>query len=399
MATVRTRKRGNTYSFAFEIGTINGVRKRIEKGGFLTKEDAYNAGVAAYTDWKHGNIGIVSESVTLEEFIDSWLDGVCAVNVRPSTLSSYRTMIKYHITPQLGSVKLQELSPAILDKWMRGLTREGLAYKTLKLILAVLRQALNYAVYPGNLIQSNPALYIKIPRIAPKDIVERRIISPEEFATLMQDFPAGHVMHIPTLLLYYTGMRVAEVAGLRWQDIDFKAKTISVNQQIRYMSKDKSYHFTPPKTSSSIRTFTIDPALAKELATWKALQAKQRIAAGDQYIQVTVNRDGVLCNVSASFVGMNDLEPVDLVCTRPDGRSYPVDSIRKQLNAKGYNSHSFRHTHATLLVEAGATIKGVANRLGQATTQMTEAVYTHATKKMDKDTASLFGEIMQQQNM
>ncbi|MGO5485321.1 tyrosine-type recombinase/integrase [Selenomonas montiformis] len=89
------------------------------------------------------------------------------------------------------------------------------------------------------------------------------------------------------------------------------------------------------------------------------------------------------------------LARVDLVCTRSDGHSYSVDCIRKQLNAKGYNSHSFRHTHATLLVEAGASIKGVANRLGQSTTQLTEQVYTHATKKMDQDTASLFHKIMQ----
>lgn len=394
MAKIRTRKRGRTYSYIFEAGQVNGKRKTVEKGGFKTKEAAYNAGVEAYADFKHGNIGIVSDHITLKDYMDNWLHGVAAVNVRASTLSQYQKMIKYHVTPLLGDIDIQDLTPAVLDGWMRQLTRKGLAQKSLKLILAILRQALNYAVYPSNLIQSNPALYIKVPRTAPRDLVKRRIIAPHEFAALMEAFPMGHVMHIPTLLLYNTGMRVAEVAGLRWRDIDLKQMTISVNKQIRYIAKDKKYCLTPPKTRSSQRTFTITPELVKELSIWKAAQAEQELAYGEHYVYVYEEPDGTIRNMSKGLLH-GPLARVDLVCTRSDGHSYSVDCIRKQLNAKGYNSHSFRHTHATLLVESGASIKGVANRLGQSTTQLTEQVYTHATKKMDRDTASLFHKIMQ----
>ncbi len=394
MAIVRTRKRGRTYSYIFEAGQVNGKRKTVEKGGFRTKEDAYNVGVEAYTDFKHGNIGIVSDHITLKVYMDNWLQGVAAVNVRESSLSQYQKMTKYHVTPLIGDIDIQDLTPAILDRWMRQLTRKGLAQKSLKLILAILRQALNYAVYPSNLIQSNPALYIKVPRTAPRDLVKRKIITPQEFAVLMEAFPDGHVMHIPTLLLYNTGMRIAEVAGLRWQDIDLKKMTISVNKQIRYIAKDKKYCITPPKTRSSQRTFTITSELVRELTAWKADQATQELVHGKHYVYVYEEPDGTIRNMSKGLPS-GSLTRVDLVCTKSNGHSYSVDCMRKQLNAKGYNSHSFRHTHATLLVEAGASIKGVANRLGQSTTQLTEQVYTHATKKMDRDTASLFHEIMQ----
>ena len=240
MSTIRTRKRGRTYSYIFEAGQVNGKRKTVEKGGFKTKEAAYNAGVEAYADFKHGNIGIVSDHITLKDYMDNWLHGVAAVNVRASTLSQYQKMIKYHVTPLLSDIDIQDLTPAILDSWMRQLTRKGRTQRSLKLILAILRQALNYAVYPSNLIQSNPALYIKVPRTAPRDLVKRRIIAPHEFAALMEAFPTGHVMHIPTLLLYNTGMRVAEVAGLRWQDIDLKQMTISVNNRSAISPKIRS---------------------------------------------------------------------------------------------------------------------------------------------------------------
>ena len=86
MATIRTRKRGRTYSYIFKAGQVNGKRKTVEKGGFKTKEDAYNAGVDAYTDFKHGNIGIVSDHITLKAYMDNWLQGVAAVNVRSGVI-------------------------------------------------------------------------------------------------------------------------------------------------------------------------------------------------------------------------------------------------------------------------------------------------------------------------
>lgn len=116
--------------------------------------------------------------------MDNWLQGVAAVNVRESSLSQYQKMTKYHVTPLIGDIDIQDLTPAILDRWMRQLTRKGLAQKSLKLILAILRQALNYAVYPSNLIQSNPALHIKVPRTAPRDLVKRKIITPRNLPCL-----------------------------------------------------------------------------------------------------------------------------------------------------------------------------------------------------------------------
>ena len=68
MAQVRVRKRGKTFSYIFEAGKVDGKRKVVEKGGYRTKGEAYKAGVAAYNDFLHGNIGITSESITLKDF-------------------------------------------------------------------------------------------------------------------------------------------------------------------------------------------------------------------------------------------------------------------------------------------------------------------------------------------
>ena len=154
MAQVRTRKRGKTWSYIFEAGNVNGKRKVVEKGGFPTKADAYKAGVSAYTDFLHGNTGITSEAITLKDFMTNWLDNVVALNVRPSSMQTYRALFNNHIASNLGNVKVQDLTPAMLDKWIRELQKAGLSYKTSSATHAFIYHAPDYAVYPAQLISS-----------------------------------------------------------------------------------------------------------------------------------------------------------------------------------------------------------------------------------------------------
>ena len=129
-SSVRTRKRGKTWSYIFEAGkTAEGKRKVVEKGGYPTKQTAYDAGVAAYTDRKHGNIGITSEKVTVKDFMTNLLENVVALNVKQTAMQIYISLFDNHIVQSLGN-----------------------------------NHALDYAVYPAEIIKSNPASYIKVPK-------------------------------------------------------------------------------------------------------------------------------------------------------------------------------------------------------------------------------------------
>ena len=149
MAQVRTRKRGKTWSFIFEAGKIDGRRKVVEK----------------YNDYLHGNIGITSESITLKNFMTAWLENVVAANVKVSTLQRYQRDSFHQIFPVLGSRKVQELTPAMLDAWLREFQKAGYAHKTISLTLSLLRAALDYAVYPAQLISSIPPPISKFQRM------------------------------------------------------------------------------------------------------------------------------------------------------------------------------------------------------------------------------------------
>ena len=192
MPQVRTRKRGKMFSYIFEAGKINGRRKVVEKGGFPTKSAALKVGTLAYADWLHGNIGITSESITLKDFMTKWLNEVVSVNVKATSMQTYQNRFDKQIAPYLGEVKVQELTPAMLDEWIRNLQKSWLAFNTISAIHAFIHNALKYAVYPAQLISSNPAEYIKAPKNAPRNLVKRHIISLERFTAFRMnlDFEA-----------------------------------------------------------------------------------------------------------------------------------------------------------------------------------------------------------------
>lgn len=387
MASVRTRKRGKTFSYIFEVGRDeNGKRKVIEKGGFKTKNEAYTAGVEAFNDWKHGNIGITSEKILVADFLRQWLKNVAALAVKDSTFIQYSRRVETHIVPYIGNIVLQELTPLDVDKLLNIHFQRGLAQGSIRTIRLVLHSALSYAVYPAKLIQNNPSEYVKVPKQAAKSVIQRHVIPLETLNELLEEAPFGTNHHIPLLLLYYTGMRIGEVLGLTWDNVDLNNAQISVTQQ----SATSLHKLSSLKTSGSNRVIPISRDLADTLHRWHDRQQKNKELYAGQYLRTFVTDDGSIKCMSINLGLLPNATPVDFVCTSKHGRMVSYHALRHFLALHGLNTHSFRHTHATLLMEHGATPKGVADRLGHSDIQITQNLYTHVTEKMKNDTLAAF---------
>ena len=257
----------------------------------------------------------------------------------------------------------------------------------------LLHHALNYAVYPAQLISSNPADYIKVPKNAPRNVIKRHIITPERFSALLEKHPFGTPYYIPLMLLYHTGMRISEVLGLSWADVDFVAKRINVSRQLCYRNS-QGYYLDDPKTKSSKRYIIIDDMLLNELLRWQARQVENEKQSGDSYVYIYRESDGRVIRQSKIIPAPNG-EKISLVCTVTDGRLVLRDVIGKLLRKAGLNAHSFRHTHTTVLTENGAPAKAIAGRLGHANVQITQNLYTHNTLKLQAAAVINFAKTLQ----
>lgn len=398
MAKVRTRKRGKTYSYIFEAGkTLAGKRKVVEKGGFATEDEAYDAGVDAYADWKHGNIGITSDKVTFEVFANNWLENFAKLNVSAHTFHNYTHWLNLRIIPALGNYTIQNVTPTILEKFIQKITQEGLAKETLAHYRSLIYQIFQYAIHPCQLIANNPIEYVKIPKNAPEHIIKRTIIDSKLYNEFLQEYPYGKSpYYIPTVLMYHTGMRISEALGLAWDNVDLDAGKIFVKEQLVYLP-ELGYHFKSPKTKTSTRTIYIDDQLISILRQWKDDQRTNELSLGDVYCAIYERNDHTVIAMSKNLPS-NNFTRRYLVCTTLKGRFICYTTVKQIYRKFGINAHSFRHTHATMLIESGAPLKGVAGRLGHKHLNTTDLVYTHNTPKLQLDTLKTFADTIADKN-
>lgn len=419
---VRTRQRkSGSWSYAFEGAKIDGKRNTIEKGGFATEEEAYNEGVKAYQEYHEAGMVFKPSESSVADYLDWWVDNVGNVNVRPNTIANYRKMIRCHLKPDLGGYFLKSLSPAVIDAWVIGKWKQyHYAHGTIDNMLKVLKVALDYAVYPGKFIKENPARYIKAPNEAKSASRKRPVLSTEDVKKILNRFPFGNSYHIPILLGFHTSFRIAEVLGLCWEDVDLDAGVITLKQQIQRITGSGKhgaagkntgiYHICPVKTKASERTIKIGPTLIKELRAWRERQKENaRLFAGDyrknyvsyefeeKYTKQFINR--VKTYAAADKI---TLPTVDFVCTQECGDFVRANSFssaariaRVELGVDNFDFHSLRHTHATLLIEGGAKIKDVSQRLGHASVETTLDTYTRDTEAMQNETVDMFERLIQ----
>lgn len=416
---VNVRKRGNVYEYNFDVAKIEGKRKRITKSGFKTKAEALKQGMIAYNEYLNTGRNIKINEMSYSDFLDYWLDNHCKINLKYHTIEAYSNIVKTHLKPNLGFYKLSQITKTTLQDFLNKIYVEKAYSKNfLNNIRKVLKCSFNYAV-DNEYVKINSAANLKLPKYdePPKDVAH--IFTTEEINTILDRFKKNHCIYYAFLTAYCTGLRIAEVFALTWDDIDFKNKTISVNKNIlkknqaggtkgRHLSGNSTtvWYFGTCKTQTSYRTVPIGDTLLKALKEYKEEQQIHKLNYGDTYMKhyrkTVINpynnkQEIKIVNAYAEIdVALPDVNFVFVknngVYEGTDSTKYPFKVIHYELGIP-CRFHDFRDTHATRLIESGADIKAVSKRLGHRNIDITYNIYVRVTEKMENETANKFEEI------
>ncbi len=307
--------------------------------------------------------------LTVAEHLHQWLEGYVQTNCSQRTLDGYQSIIETHLIPALGQVQLKHLHPQAIQSYY-GKACESLSARTVHHQHRVLSQSLKFAVRQGYLGR-NPAEMVDPPSPRKNTM---RTLTPSEVEVLFENAQDNY--YYPVIYTAVsTGLRQAELLGLRWRDIDLDMLSISVSQVL--YKRCGICVFTEPKTSHSRRRVAMTPKLALYLREYKAERERLYRELGKP---LTLD-DLVFTSVEG--------KPID-----PCVLSHAFGRMAARAGLEGVHFHTLRHTFASLMLLRGAKPKVISEALGHSSVAFTMDTYSHIIEGMQSDAMALLDEVL-----
>jgi integrase len=309
--------------------------------------------------FQSGGFAPTGKDQKLSEWLMRWLEiYVTSPPLAAKTVKSYSEQVRNHLIPDLGHIPLRKLTSQHIQVFMKTKLDAGLSGTSVNGIHRVLRASLSQAIRDRQLVD-NVAKHVKPPKVSNR---AEEFFTSEELGRLFAEVKGHHLENL-FKIAPYIGLRIGEVTGLRWSDVNFEKSTISVRNQLQWI--DGKPALIPPKSQSSKRTLPVEPEVLD------ILRAQQSMIMIHGY----ANEMGL---VFVSSTG-NPLDP-KLV-----NKHLKAHCHRAGLRALSY--HCFRHTTATLMLGAGEEAYEVMNYLGHSQISLTVNTYGGVLREAQKRAA------------
>jgi len=356
-----TRRKDGRWEAKYTVYTAEGPKRRALYG--KTRKVAADKLARALADRTSGHT-FDTENMTVGEYLDRWLNDSDKGSVRTSTYERHEQIVRLHLKPALGRLKLSKLTPAHVQGLYRDKLDSGLSPATVQKIHTVLHKALTQAL-KWNMIPRNAADAVKVPRPVPE---EMHPLSPDEARNLIEA-ARGDKLEAPYILAVHTGMRQGELLGLKWEDVDLNEGVIHIRRTV--VRSGGRISLGEPKTKGSRRPVHLTGAAVEALKAHLERQLEDIERLGDLY------RDHGL--VFTSEVGTL-INPSNL-------RRRSFAPLLQRAGLPRIRFHDLRHTCATLLLSRNVHPKYVQELLGHATVAITLDTYSHVIRGMGDHTA------------
>lgn len=384
-------KRGKVWEASEELpkDPVSGKRRRSYARG-KTKPEAKAKLERKLKDvTEHGLTTDPEQSaITFEQLAKEWLESH-KNNIKHS---AHRTR-EYHVKrfgKYIAKIPVKSITKKTYQNVIDQMQKDGYSYNTIYSAHATAKKIFRQAML-WDVIKSSPAEMVILPKESltiediEKDETEEKYLEREELKAFLgmveeKGRPNDDILFI---LLAFTGIRIGEALALKWKDIDFDEKEISITKTLFNIDgKKDEYQLLTPKTKTSIRTISFDDKVSQLLKKQKARQNQQKMVVRhlwhDENFVITRD-DGFPMSPRFVHYRLKRLEKL-------------LKKERKDFNKK-LHPHIFRHTHTSMLTEAGVDLRAIMQRLGHTDAKTTLSIYTHVTEKMKKDTADKLGEV------
>ncbi len=288
---------------------------------------------------------------TLGDLLYYWLEFNCSKN-KQTTQDKYKFLIEKHIEPGLGSVKINRISSAMINKFIEEKTK-NLSNSYVRTMAIIIKSALELGIKENFVLISN--LDIHLPKQKKQEL---QILSTED-QNLLEKYLLNNFDYtaLGIYISLYTGLRIGEVCALRWSDIDFDNQIIKVKSTVIRVkdTNGKSYdEIGTAKTDASIRVI---PILNKLFV--KLLEMKK------------ISKSPYVISAKTDFVNKRTFE-------------YRYHKVLRSAGIKDVNYHALRHSFATRCVECGVDVKSLSEMLGHSNVSITLNTYVHSSMNTKK---------------
>jgi integrase len=353
--------------------------KEKSKRGFKTKKEAQLAAAKVEMDLDYYGFSEDGNEM-VDKFFEDWLEVYKKPHVKPITYSLQERNVRLNILPKWQGYKLKEIERTEYQKWINHL-RESYTEGTVRRIHSIMNSALNDAVHEFRILRENPITRITVPKDNQEE-KEVKFFTLKELEMFLDKVKAPqknakyqHSIQYFVLftLLARTGIRIGEALALTWEDIDLEEKKLTINKTLVYPTNSKPYLSTP-KSKKSKRSIGLDNQTVQ-------LLKKHRINRNEVYLR---------------YMNYKKAD-TNIVFHQHEGRWLRTNVVReyfkevcKRTNLPVLSPHALRHSHAVHLLEAGASLKYVSERLGHSSIKITADTYLHVTQKIEDHALDLY---------
>lgn len=353
-------KRGNTFRIRVFVGTDMNGKKIMKSTTFIPPVDATPkkaeklAQEYAYAFERQckGYINF-NENMRFSELADWYFNNFASVELKASTVYTYTGQYKNHIEPVLGNMKLKDITTPKLTQVMQ-------SYKlnpaTVRKLYVIVQSIFKRGMEQG-FLRVNPCHNV----ILPKNKEQHKVMALSEdelkrFLKMLDEKSCDEDVKRIIRVLLFTGMRSGECFALRWEDVDFENRSISIKHTLNDIGG--KHELTPPKTKKSIRTIGMSETVASVLKAQKEYTDELKIVLGENY----AHPEMVFPSANGNY----------------RDRSSVLTSLKRFTKGTEFESltlHKLRHCNATMLLNMGVDLKIISDHLGHCDINVTADIY------------------------